>query len=672
MWLFIEEKPRRERLHCKQGERKRLAGARGAIISNQRSIPANRVNRILGCMRSATVPKVHFPALLLMLAVSPFLHAESHPSAGAASAGQTATSTAVAGQTGAVAAASGPQQGKTGGAGLPITEGGIVESGPVVFLDDSEKAGLTHWTHRMGTPAKSYIIETKGSGVGLIDYDNDGWLDIYVVNGSTRDALTGKETPPHAALFHNNHDGTFTDVAAKAGVTNDRWGFGVAIADYDNDGWPDIFVSNFGKNRLYHNNHDGTFTDVAEKAGVALGNWSSGATWGDYDGDGRLDLFVAGYLHWDWNHLPQNSDQNAFCTFRGEQVACGPRGLEGEPDHLFHNNGDGTFTDVSEKAGVADAAKYYGLGAVFADINNDGKPDLLVGNDSTPNYLYLNKGDGTFEDVSYASGYALDQAGRETASMGIAVGDYQNNGLLDVFNTTFSDDYKPLYHNEGDANLTDISDQIGLGEITVPFLSWGDAFFDYDNDGWKDLLMSDGHVFPQADQYNWGTSWKERPMLFHNLGGKRFDPVPAVKGTGLAEAIAGRGMAVGDLFNDGKLDAVINVMDGHPVLLRNVSQDHNHWLEMQLVGSGKSPRDAVGATVYLTANGMRQREDVLSGGSYLSSNDPRPHFGLGTATAVDRLEVHWPDGRVETFAVAGVDRILTLTEGSGTAVPAHP
>jgi hypothetical protein len=550
----------------------------------------------------------------------------------------------------------------------PITAGGFVKTGPVIFMDDSAKAGLTHWTHKMGTPAKSYIIETKGSGVGLIDYDNDGWLDIYVVNGSTFDALTGKETPPHAALFHNNHDGTFTDVAAKAGVTNDRWGFGVAIADYDNDGWPDIFVSNYGKNRLYHNNHDGTFTDVAEKAGVQLGNWSSGATWGDYDGDGKLDLFVAGYLHWDMNHLPQSSQggaTNAYCTFRGEPVACGPRGLPGEPDHLFHNNGDGTFTDVSEKAGVADKAGYYGLGAVFVDVNGDGKPDLLVGDDSTPNYMYLNNGDGTFEDVSYSSGYALDEAGRETASMGIAVGDFENNGKVDVFNTTFSDDYKPLYRNDGDANMTDISYQLGLAEISVPFLSWGDAFMDYDNDGWKDLLMSDGHVYPEADKYAWGTSWKERPMLFRNLGGKKFEPVPAVEGTGLADVIAGRGMAVGDLFNDGKLDAVINVMDGHPVLLRNVDPDHNHWLELKLVGGPKSPRDAVGATVYVTANGMRQREDVLSGGSYLSSNDPRPHFGLGQATKVDDIEVHWPSGKVEHFTVPGVDRIVKLTEGTG-------
>jgi len=555
----------------------------------------------------------------------------------------------------------------------PITAGGFVKTGPIVFEDISEKAGLTQWTHTMGTPAKNYIIETKGSGVGLIDYDNDGWLDIYIVNGSTFDALSGKATPPHAALFHNNHDGTFTDVAEKAGVANDRWGTSVAIADYDNDGWPDIFVSNVGKNRLYHNNHDGTFTDIAEKAGVQLGNWSSGATWGDYDGDGRPDLFVAGYIHWDWNNLPDskgNGSNNAFCTFRGEAVACGPRGLKGEPDHLFHNNGDGTFTDVSEKAGVDDKPGYYGLGAVFVDINNDGKVDLLVGNDSTPNYMYLNKGDGTFEDVSYASGFALNEAGRETASMGIAVGDYQNNGQLAIFDTTFSDDYKPFYRNEGDGNLTDISYQLGIAEASVPFLSWGDAFLDYDNDGWKDLLMDDGHVYPEADKYSWGTSWKERPMLFHNLDGKKFEVVPAVEGTGLADVIAGRGMAVGDLFNEGKIDAVINVMDGHPVLLRNVSPDKNHWLELRLITSKAAPNpkafhDAIGATVYVTANGMKQRGDVISGGSYLSSNDFRPHFGLGQSTAVDAIEVHWPSGKVEHFSVPAVDRIVTLTEGSG-------
>jgi hypothetical protein len=555
----------------------------------------------------------------------------------------------------------------------PVTADSFVKTGPIVFEDMSEKAGLTRWTHKMGTPEKSYIIETKGSGVGLIDYDHSGWLSIYVVNGSTVDALTGKATPPHAALFRNNHDGTFTDIAARAGVTNDRWGTGVAIADFDNDGWPDIYVTNVGKNRLYRNNHDGTFTDVAGKAGVQLGNWSASATWGDYDGDGRLDLFVAGYIHWDWDHLPaskQTGGNNAFCTFRAEPVACGPRGLKGEPDHLFHNNGDGTFTDVSVKAGVDDKPGFYGLGAVFVDMNHDGKVDLLVGNDSTPNYMYLNKGDGTFEDVSYSSGFALNEAGRETASMGIAVGDYENNGNLAIFDTTFSDDYKPFYRNEGDGNLTDISYQLGIAEVSIPFLSWGDAFFDYDNDGYKDLMMADGHVYPEADKYDWGTSWAQRPMLFHNIAGKKFEAVPAVEGTGLADVIAGRGMAVGDLFNDGKIDVVINVMDGHPVLLRNVNPDRNHWIELKLVSAPRPgvkgvPADAIGATVYLTSNGMRQRGDVISGGSYLSTSDPRLHFGLGQATTIDALEIHWPDGKVQKFPAPGIDHIVTITEGAG-------
>jgi len=551
----------------------------------------------------------------------------------------------------------------------PITAGGFVKTGPIVFQDIADKAGLTTWTHKMGTPEKHYIIEANGSGVGLIDYDNDGWLDIYLVNGSTYEAEAGKAAAPRAALYHNNHDGTFTNFAEKAGVTNDRWGVGVAIADYDNDGWPDIYVTNFGKNRLYHNNHDGTFTDVAEKAGVALGNWSTGATWGDYDGDGRLDLFVPGYVHYDIASPPSSGGKTvsyAFCQFRGEEVMCGPRGLKGEPDHLFHNNGDGTFTDVSEKAGVADKPGYYGLSSVFVDINNDGKPDLLVANDSTPNYLYINKGDGTFEDDSYASGYALNENGRETASMGIAIGDYMNNGLLDIFNTTFSDDYKPLYRNDGNANFTDISYQMGLGEPTIPFLGWGDAFFDYDNDGWKDIIAVNGHVYPQVDRMPWGTTWAQRPLLFHNIQGKKFELIPPVEGTGLARVFRGRGLAVGDLFNDGKLDVVVNVLDDHPVLLRNVSPDHHHWIELKLIGGPKSPRDAIGATVYLTAGGKKQRGDVISGASYASTHDPRLHFGLGDATTIDSVEVHWPSGAKETFNIEKPDQIVTLTEGKGT------
>ncbi len=550
----------------------------------------------------------------------------------------------------------------------PITAGGFSKTGPVLFEDIARQAGLTTWKHVMGTPEKQFIIETNGSGVGLLDYDNDGWLDIYLVNGSTYDAMSGKTTPPKAALFHNNHDGTFTNVAEKAGVTNDRWGTGVAIADFDNDGWPDIYVSNFGKNRLYHNNHDGTFTDVAEKAGVALGNWSTGATWGDYDGDGRLDLFVPGYLHYDLANPPAPGTKAvnfSQCQFRGVDVMCGPRGLKGESDHLFRNNGDGTFTDVSVKAGVSDKNGYYGMSSVFIDVNNDGKPDLLVTNDSTPNYLYINKGDGTFDDDSYASGYALNENGRETASMGVATGDYRNNGLIDIYNTVFSDDYNPLYRNDGDANFTDVSYQMEIAEPTIPFLGWGTAFFDYDNDGWKDIIIANGHVYPAVDQVPWGTSWAQRPLLFHNVGGKKFDLMPAVEGSALANTYVGRGLAVGDLFNDGKLDIVINALDGVPALLRNVSPDKNHWIEFKLTGGPKSPRDAVGATVYLTANKIRQRGDVVSGGSYESTNDPRVHFGLGDATVIDAVEVHWPSGARERFSVSHVDQIVTLVEGKG-------
>jgi hypothetical protein len=552
----------------------------------------------------------------------------------------------------------------------PITAGGFVDKdhGTIVFEDDTKAAGLSNWRHVMGTQEKKYILETDGSGVGLIDYDNDGWLDIYLVNGSTYDALSGKKTPPHAALFHNNHDGTFTDVAAKAGVTNDRWGFGVAIGDFDNDGWPDIFVANYGKNRLYHNNHNGTFTDVGERAGITLGNWSDGATWGDYDGDGRLDLFVSGYVHYDLKHQPTATDGSvpfAFCQLRGTPVMCGPHGLPGEPDHLFHNNGDGTFTDVSAKAGVSDPGAYYGFTAIFVDVNNDGKVDLLVANDSEPNYLYINKGDGTFEDQSYVSGFALNKDGREIASMGLAVGDYMNNGLVDLLVTDFSDDFKALYHNDGEASFTDVADHAGIVQIAVPFVGWGDGFPDYDNDGWKDIMMINGHVYPQVDQHDWGTTFAERPLLFHNTHDGKFEYVPPVKGSGLAVLTSGRGAAFGDLFNNGKIDVVINPIDGPPVLLKNVNPDHHHWVELKLVGGPKSPRDAIGATVYLTANGIRQREDVMSGGSYISSNDQRPHFGLGDATDAGTAEIHWPSGAVETVKVPAEDRIFTITEGKG-------
>ncbi|RXS98184.1 CRTAC1 family protein [Silvibacterium dinghuense] len=546
----------------------------------------------------------------------------------------------------------------------PITAGGFVKTGQVIFQDISEKAGLTTWHHKMGTPAKPYILETTGSGVCLLDYDHDGWLDIYLVNGSTYDALDGKAEAPHAALFHNNHDGTFTNVANISGTTNDRWGFGCAVGDFDNDGWPDLYVTNYGKNRLYRNNHDGTFTDIAEKAGVTLGNWSTGASFGDYDGDGRLDLFVPGYIHWDPKNVPAMN--NGFCQFRGAHVMCGPRGLPGEGDHLFHNNGDGTFTDVSEKAGVSDPTHNYGFSSTFVDVNNDGKVDLVVANDSTPSYLYINKGDGTFEDASFYSGFALNQDARETANMGLAVGDYKNNGLVDFYTGTFSDDYKPLFENLGNANFSEISPQMHIAEVTYPFLTWATGFIDYDNDGWRDIFLANGHVYPQVDQHNWGTSFAERPLLFHNVdNGKKFDLIPPVEGTGLADVIPARGAAFGDLFNDGKMDVVINCIDHTPVLLRNVVSSGNHWVGLQLIGGPKSPRDAVGATVYLTAGGMKHRDDVLSGGSYESSNDQRVHFGLGQAASISDVEIHWPSGAVEHVSLPAVDRYFVVEEGKG-------
>jgi hypothetical protein len=552
----------------------------------------------------------------------------------------------------------------------PITATSFVDSGPVPFQDVTKAAGMSGWKHVMGNADKRLIIDTNGSAVGLIDYDNDGWLDIYMVNGSTFKAMDGKEETPHAALFHNNHDGTFTDVAARAGVTNDRWGFGVAIADYDNDGWSDILVTNWGKNRLYHNNHDGTFTDVAEKAGVTLGNWSAGATWGDYDGDGRLDLFISGYVHFDRDNLPYEHTRAtgfSYCEFRGEPVMCGPKNLEGEPDHLFHNNGDGTFTDVSAKAGVADSAnKYYGLTPVFVDVNDDGRPDLVVANDSTLSYLYLNRGDGTFEDASFGTGFGLNEDGREVAAMGVAVGDYLNNGRLDFAISDFSDESKLLFRNQGKGGFNEVSMRSGIGKISIPFLGWGDGFLDYDNDGWLDLMFVNGHIYPAADRLDWGTSYAQRSLLFHNEHNGNFSEIPPVKGTALAEIISGRGAAFGDLFNAGRIDVVASQMDGPPVLLKNINPDHHHWVELKLIGA-KGPRDAIGATVYLTAGGIRQRQDVMSGGSYVSTNDQRPHFGLGDATDAGAAEIHWPSGAKETIKLPAVDRIYTITEGKGIA-----
>jgi len=540
----------------------------------------------------------------------------------------------------------------------PITAGGFVDGAPVVFEDVSHKSGIDKFRHISGTPAKSTIIEVPGSGVALLDYDNDGWLDIYLLNGSTIAALKGQEPAPKAMLLHNNHDGTFTDVTAKAGVANKRWGFGVAVGDYDNDGWPDIYVANYGKNRLYHNNHDGTFTDVAEKAGVTVGGWSAGPSWGDYDRDGRLDLFVPGYAKFDPEHAQS-------CDFMGTKLSCGPLGMEGEQDHLFHNNGDGTFTDVSVKAGVSDPEGYYGFASTFVDVDDDGWVDLLVANDSRPNFLYHNRHDGTFEENGYLSGFALTEDGRPMASMGIGVGDYDRDGKLDFYISNFSDDYSVLFKNQGNGILADVTFQAGLVEPTIPFLKWGTGFLDFDNDGLLDIFVANGHVFPVVDKQSWGTTWAQRPQLFRNVDGTRFQEVPPAPGSGLADLLPARGAAFGDLFNDGHIDVVINNLDSTPTLLRNVVKNGNHWVTLKLIGGPKSPRDAIGAKVFLTAGGVRQRADVFSGGSYGSSSDLRVHFGLGNATNVERVEIQWPSGTKQEVTLPRVDKIFTVDEAKG-------
>ncbi len=464
----------------------------------------------------------------------------------------------------------------------------------------------------------------------------------------------------------------------RAGVANERWGMGVAVGDYDNDGRTDIYVGNYGVSRLYHNNGDGTFTDVAEKLGVARKGWSTGASFGDYDRDGRLDIFVPGYVDFDLNNLPispsdagrQSGAGTNYCLFRGVPVMCGPRGLRGEGDTLYHQKPDGGFEDVSERAGVSDPHRYFGFSSAFVHIDEDDLIDLIVINDSTPNQLYINKGDGTFDETGYQSGVAVNENGREQAGMGLGVGDYDNDGRVDFYVTNFSDDSNTLYHNDGEGNLLEVTFQSGHGETTIPFLGWGASFLDYDNDGWKDLLIANGHVYPVVDKHQWGTSYAQQPLLFRNLTTGRFERVAAAPSSGLALAIQARGLAVGDLDGDWRVDAVINNIDSRPTVLKNVTRTENHWIVLRLIGdpTKKNPRDATGATVYVTTGKLRQRADVVSGAGYASQNDSRLHFGIGASTRIERVEIRWPGGSKETVQLNGCDKVFTVVEGKGVVV----
>ena len=546
---------------------------------------------------------------------------------------------------------------------------------PLVFEDVTARTALAAFRHRSGSAAKDYIIDTVSGGVAIFDYDDDGRPDIYILNGSTMDALRGRERAPRAALYRNLGNWRFEDVTQRAGVANERWGMGVAVGDYDNDGHPDMYVGNYGVSRLYRNKGDGTFKDVAEQVGVARRGWSTGASFGDFDNDGRLDIFVPGYVVFDLNNLPPSPAQAGrsgslaqhFCQFRGVPVMCGPRGLKGEGDTLYRQKPDGTFEDVSQRAGVQDTQGYYGFSSAFIHANEDNLLDLIVINDSSPNLFYINRGDGTFEEAGYPSGVALNENGREQAGMGLAVGDYDNDGLIDLYQTNFSDDSNTLRHNDGEGNFTDVTFQSGHGEPLIPFLGWGTSFIDYDNDGWKDLIVANGHVYPAVDSHQWGTSFAQQPLLFRNLGTGRFERVGAAPGSGLAGAWSSRGLAIGDLDGDGRLDVVLNNIDASPTILRNVAATRNHWLTLRLIGevTKKSPRDATGAVVYLTSGQTRQRADMISGAGYVSQNDTRLHFGLGAATRFDKLEIRWPSGMVETITFPGVDRVLTIAEGRG-------
>jgi hypothetical protein len=540
----------------------------------------------------------------------------------------------------------------------------------VSFINVGRESGLNAKTIFGGEHKNKFLLETTGCGVAFYDYDNDGWLDIFLVNGSRLEGFP-KGSEPTSHLFRNNRDGTFTDVTVKAGVAHSGWGQGVCVGDYDNDGWDDLFVTYFGKNVLYHNNGDGTFTDVSEKAGVAGKGtrWNTGCAFVDYDRDGKLDLFVANYIDLDLATAPV--PESGPCLYKSVMVACGPPGLRGGKNILYHNNGDGTFSDVSEAAGILRANGTYGLGVLTADFDNDGWPDIYVANDSTASALYQNKKNGKFEDIAIEAGCALSPDGKPQAGMGVSAADYDLDGNLDIVKTNFAGDTPSLYHNQGAANFEDATFSAGLGAHTQ-FLGWGCGFFDMDNDGWPDILICNGHVYPEVEQLKTEAGYAQRKLLYQNLHNGHFADISLQVGPGISEPAPCRGAAFGDFDNDGDIDVVVNTVNDFPQLLRCDTKLNNNWIKIRTIGT-RSNRSGIGARLVCVTHvpgeskPHRQIDEVRSGGGYFSQNDLRVHFGLGKAEKVDVLEIHWPSGQGDTLKDIKANQVIFVKEGEGIA-----
>ena len=534
------------------------------------------------------------------------------------------------------------------------------------FTDIAQEAGLTMMNVFGGVDSKKYIIETTGTGVAIFDYDNDGWPDIFIVNGTKLEGFPAGKGPTNH-LYHNNHDGTFTDVTVKAGLARTGWGQGVCVGDYDNDGWEDLYVTYYGKNALYHNNRDGTFTDVSDKTGVGGSGkaWGTGCAFVDYDRDGHLDLMVANYVDLDLSSAPAPGERST-CLWKGVPVMCGPQGLPGSKNILYHNRGDGTFEDVSAKTHIDQTTGHYSFSVTTLDFDDDGWPDIFVACDSTPSILYHNNRDGTFTDVAITAGAAFNEDGRAQAGMGSTVADYNGDGRLDIFKTNFSDDTATLYRNNGDGTFDDVTYQAGLG-LNTQYLGWGTMFLDFDNDGWPDLLLVNGHVYPEVDSQHLGSNFQEPRILYHNNGDGKFTDISANSGPGITKAMSSRGLAIGDLWNDGRLSAVVSNMNAPPSLLVNQVRSANHRVAFRAIGT-KSNRDGIGARIRVKAGARTLIDEVRSGSSFDSNNDMRVHFGLGAAAKIDWVEVRWPSGLLEKFENVGVDAVHTMKEGTGVPV----